>query len=91
MRHNDAQLGKPEILFKDTQANIEAFSGLAEGSFAYATDIDKIGYFDGSNWIWGSLGETGQYRQFTYIVTAGDFSFVIDADGEPVMALQDLE
>lgn len=33
----------------------------------------------------------GQYRQFTYIVTAGDFSFVIDGDGQPVMALQDLE
>jgi len=34
---------------------------------------------------------TGQYRQFVYIVAAGDFSFVIDVDGNPVMALQDLE
>ena len=32
----------------------------------------------------------GKYRQFVYIVTAGDFSFV-DVDGNPVMALQDLE
>jgi hypothetical protein len=37
----------------------------------------------------GSSG--GKYRQFTYVVTAGDFSFVIDDDGEPVMALQELE
>lgn len=33
----------------------------------------------------------GQYRQFTYVVSGGDFSFVIDVDGNPVMALQDLE
>lgn len=33
----------------------------------------------------------GQYRQFTYIVSGGDFSFIIDSDGNPVMALQNLE
>jgi hypothetical protein len=33
----------------------------------------------------------GQYRQFVYVVFGGDFSFVIDVDGNPVMALQDLE
>lgn len=39
----------------------------------------------------GALTAGGQYRQFTYVVTAGDFSFIIDATGNPVMALQDLE
>jgi len=34
---------------------------------------------------------TGQYRQFVYEVSGGDFSFVIDEDGSPVMALEDLE
>lgn len=33
----------------------------------------------------------GKYRQFTYTVSGGDFSFVIDGDGRPVMALQELE
>lgn len=32
-----------------------------------------------------------KYRQFTYTVSGGDFSFIIDSDGNPVMALQDLE
>lgn len=32
-----------------------------------------------------------QYRQFVYIVSGGDFSFVIDSDGNPVMTLLDLE
>lgn len=40
----------------------------------------------------GPLGATiGQYRQFVYTVSGGDFTFVIDGDGNPVMALQDLE
>jgi predicted GH43/DUF377 family glycosyl hydrolase len=34
---------------------------------------------------------TGQYRQFVYEVSGGDFAFVIDEDGSPVMALEDLE
>lgn len=33
----------------------------------------------------------GRYRQFVYIVSGGDFQFVIDGDGRPVMALQELE
>jgi hypothetical protein len=33
----------------------------------------------------------GKYRQFTYTVSGGDFSFIIDHNGNPVMALQSLE
>lgn len=36
-------------------------------------------------------GGIGQYRQFVYEVSGGDFTFVIDEDGHPVMALEDLE
>lgn len=33
----------------------------------------------------------GQYRQFVYEVSGGDFTFITDGDGNPVMALEDLE
>ena len=76
---------------RDTKANIEALTGtLEEQVVAYATDTGEFGVYTNGAWVWIGVG-TGQYRQFTYVVTAGDFSFVIDEDGEPVMALQDLE
>ena len=33
----------------------------------------------------------GKYRQFTFIVSSGDFSFIKDINGRPVMALVPLE
>jgi len=33
----------------------------------------------------------GQYRQFVYEVSGGDFTFIRDELGQPVMALEDLE
>jgi hypothetical protein len=89
MRHNDAQLGIPETIYKGTKTAIEALTA-TEGMIAYATDTHEFGSYNGSTWDWGQ-GVAGQYRQFTYVVTGGDFSFVIDGDGYPVMALQDLE
>lgn len=56
MRLNDAQLGKPLVLYVDTKTNIEALTGLAEGSVAYATDTDEFGSYDGSTWTWGQSG-----------------------------------
>jgi len=88
MRHNDAQLGIPETIYKGTKAAVEALTA-TEGMIAYATDTNEFGSYNGAAWDWGNGG--GQYRQFTYVVTAGDFSFIIDEDGNPVMALQDLE
>jgi len=38
-----------------------------------------------------TLPSSGKYRQFTYTVSGGDFTFIIDGAGNPVMALQDLE
>jgi hypothetical protein len=89
MRLNDAQLGKPAILFKDTKANIEARTDLVEGMEAYATDTNEFGTYNGSAWMWTTGG--GKYRQFVYEVSGGDFTFVIDEDGNPVMALEVLE
>ncbi len=52
MQQGDKQLGKPQILYKDTKANITALSGVAEGAVAYATDTDEIGTYNGTTWDW---------------------------------------
>ena len=54
MIKNDHQLGKPFVQYVDTQANIEALTGLDEGSTAYATDTDQLGAYDGAAWVWYS-------------------------------------
>jgi len=91
MRLDDTQLGRPETIYKDTQANIEALASPVEGMIAYATDTNQLGSYDGAAWTWYSAVPTGQYRQFVYEVSGGDFSFVIDEEGNPIMALEDLE
>ena len=59
MKLNDAQLGKPQILYKDTKSNIESLVGVAEGAVAFATDTNVMGSYDGSAWTWtSSLVET---------------------------------
>jgi len=50
---NDQQLGAPGVLYKDTKANIEALT-VVEGAFAYATDTNQIGSYDGAAWTWGA-------------------------------------
>ena len=40
---------------------------------------------------WVTPAPAGQYRQFVYEVSGGDFAFVIDELGNPVMALEDFE
>jgi len=49
---NDKQLGTPQVPFKDTKAAIEALTGIVEGAHAYATDTNKEGWYDGTNWQW---------------------------------------
>jgi len=79
------------IGMRDTKTNIEAFGGtLEEQAIAFATDTSEIGIYTNGAWVWVG-GAAGQYRQFVYVVSAGDFQFVIDGDGNPVLALQDLE
>lgn len=41
----------PTVLYRDTEAGIEALSPEA-GSVAYATDTDVVGWYDGSGWKW---------------------------------------
>ncbi len=80
MKLNDAQLGKPGILFKDTKANIEALTGLAEGSTAYATDTNEFGSYSGAAWAWDiggggdvtGSGTIGTLAKFTAAKTIGN-------------------
>ncbi len=92
MIHNDRQHGQPAVLFRDTKANIEAFTGLEEGAAAYAADTDELGTYDGAAWTWGRLTSAHRYRQFLYVLDGmGDFVFLTDDDGHPLMGLLDLE
>lgn len=52
MKHNDKQIGKPQIIYKDSKTNINALTGLEEGAVAYATDTDEFGYYNGVTWVW---------------------------------------
>lgn len=56
---NGQVLGKPLVLYKDTQANIEALTGLVAGMEAFATDLLQFGTYDGSSWVWGAGGGGG--------------------------------
>jgi hypothetical protein len=55
MKLNDIQLGRPNTLYKDTKANLEALTGVVQGSIAYATDTSEIGVYDGAAWDWVSV------------------------------------
>jgi hypothetical protein len=52
---NDVQYGKPFVQYTGTQSAIEALTGLAAGSVAYATDIKQLGSYDGTTWTWGAV------------------------------------
>lgn len=57
MRKGDEQLGIPQVLYKGTQAAIEALSGVSEGAIAFATDRsagEHLGAYNGSSWEWQS-------------------------------------
>jgi hypothetical protein len=72
-------------MFSDGEGNpADVITGsAADGTSSYAARRDHVHHID--------LEPTGQYRQFVYEVSGGDFSFVIDEDGRPVMALEELE
>lgn len=55
---DNAQIGEPLVLYKDTKENILALSDPVEGWQAETTDTHELGYYDGTGWKWGTL-ETG--------------------------------
>jgi hypothetical protein len=58
MIHNDVQLGKPAIPYSATTSAIEG-SVATEGMVAYSTDDNKLGWYDGSTWIWIVVTSSG--------------------------------
>ena len=56
MRLGDAQVGTPEVVYKGIQTAIEAIPTPIPGMLAYATDLGKIGWYNGSSWTWGGSG-----------------------------------
>lgn len=82
MRHDDQQLGRPEIPYKDTKANIEAIASPIEGMKAYATDTHQEGYYNGTEWVWDVSSV------FYEPLTNGDTSdpqLVFDSNGDVIM------
>lgn len=69
-------------------------AGYLNGKLVAGSNITLTENNDGGNetlTIAATGGSGGQYRQFVYEVSGGDFTFIIDAGGNPVMALEDLE
>lgn len=69
MQKGDQQLGTPQVPYKNTQATIEALTGIAEGAIAYATDTDKLGTYDGAAWTWITSGGVTSVNGQTGVVT----------------------
>lgn len=66
--------------------------GYLNGKLVAGTGITLTENSDGGNETLTITGPAvGQYSQFLTVVSGGDFSFVIDGDGNPVMGLFDLE
>jgi len=68
MIHDDRVYGRPLITYKATRIEIES-SYSETGMFAYATDIQKIGYYAETEWIWiNSAGGTSGSRGVSRVV-----------------------
>src|SRR5574343_428535 len=76
MRKNDAQIGKPSILYKDAKSNIEALSGIESGATAYATGTKELGCYDGTQWVWVSPSDIDNFD-----VQGGTGTLVFPASG----------
>jgi len=52
MLHKDKQIGRPQIPYQDTEANLNNLNLTSsdKGCISYATDTDKFLYWDGSTW-----------------------------------------
>lgn len=76
MRKNDAQIGKPSILYKDAKSNIEALSGIESGATAYATGTKELGCYDGTQWVWVSPSDIDNFD-----VQGGTGTLIFPASG----------
>ena len=84
MIHDNAVVGTPLTLYKDTKANIEALS-LTEGDKFWATDLDIEGYYDGSNIIWRPDDAGWVYTAFAWTY-ASTTTFTVSGDQTAIFA-----
>jgi len=88
MRKGDVQLVNPNTWLAGEKAAIEALSGVAEGSVAWATDTDEPGWYDGASWEWGFGVVTGVHSDLTGLV-ADDHPQYVLVDGSRAFTLTD--
>ena len=83
MIRNGKVIGFPLIHYRDTQANIEALTGVIGGETAHATDTGENGYYDevAAAWVWGGGGGAGSGGAFQRVLTE-DLTL---ADGESLV------
>jgi hypothetical protein len=81
-----------EVFGADSENSFSATKWLWSTVQAWIIDFADLLYSAvGHTHAIGDLTGGTQYRQFVYEVSGGDFSFVIDEDGNPIVALEDLE
>jgi len=71
MKHNNQQLGTPEIIYKNTKSYIEA-NYTTPGMFGYATDTEEIGFRDSTGGKWGNLSAAGGNHASTHEAGGSD-------------------
>jgi hypothetical protein len=68
MRLDGREVGLPKVMFVDIKANVEALADAEVGMYAYASDDDALGWYDGASWQWitgnagsGTAGRVAQW------------------------------
>jgi len=89
MRKGDVQLGYPNTLYANTQAAIEALTGVPEGAVAYATDQPTLpfGAYTGGAWQWtGAFNVVGPASNVITLLVSATASFTIPQTGTAIIS-----
>ncbi|RJR10003.1 hypothetical protein C4588_04240 [Candidatus Parcubacteria bacterium] len=94
MQHNDQQLGKPQVLYKGTYAEIMALTDVPSGALAYITSLIDIGYpypalayYTGS--AWEIIHVPNYFRLDQNNTVSGQTTFNALSPGSPPFLLND--
>lgn len=77
MRHSSAGNPLPYLVLAGTQGVIEGYTLTPEdeGAIAYATDLNRGGYYDGGDWVWNQDVSVGASPTFVGITITGPVEF----------------